>query len=451
MPEVSELKPCECRSCNAKSTWAQGFVKAWSPLRGSHSLCVTCWLYRRKYRGVYVRFMFWIAVVAAAAYYASESVPFAVLCTLALYAVAFVAVVMHELGHAAAAIALGFRVPAISLGGGLHAKVLPWRNTFVLLGPSPVEGLVVLYPPSTRHYRKKMALILAAGSLVNLLCAVSGLALLDGLALAVSWQGLVSLSVAVNLLMVLNLVPAVTNGSFGPLRSDGQQLLDLLKLGDAEIARRVAEGRLTEAHLAFYSGAFERAFAVIAPALESGAVSGKERVLATAVLIGCGKTEAGIELAKRYLRAGDLTQDERAVLMNNVAWALVDPIHSKLTPTTLAEADELSAAAMEVLPMANAVRGTRGAVLVEQGAYREALALLADARFRLESPWARATVKATLALAFAGLGDAGSAARALREAAELDPGNARVLKARERAARLLQGLQRHAAALPAGS
>jgi tetratricopeptide (TPR) repeat protein len=251
--------------------------------------------------------------------------------------------------------------------------------------------------------------------------------------------------------MVLNLVPAVTNGSFGPLRSDGQQLLDLLKLGDAEIARRVAEGRLTEAHLAFYSGAFERAHAVIAPALESGDVSGKERVLATAVLIGCGKTEAGIELAKRYLRAGDLTQDERAVLMNNVAWALVDPIHSKLTPTTLAEADELSAAAMEVLPMANAVRGTRGAVLVEQGAYREALALLADARFRLESPWARATVKATLALAFAGLGDAGSAARALREAAELDPGNARVLKARERAAGLLQGLQRHAAALPAGS
>jgi tetratricopeptide (TPR) repeat protein len=384
---------------------------------------------------VYGRWVFWTAFVALGSYYVTESIAQALLFTLVLYAIGYVAVVLHELGHAVTAVAVGFRVPAFSIGGGLHTKVVRWRDTFLLLGLSPIEGLVVLSPRSPRHYRKKMALILVAGSAANLLCAAIGYEVSGAHAVTLSTIGsdVALLFTGVNLLLVLNLLPIVSNGPFGALRSDGLQLLDLLKVDDAEIEKRVSEVRFTEAYLTFLYGDLERAHALIAPALESGELKGKERTLATAVLINLGRTEEGIALARRYLADGG-TPDERAMLMNNLAWALADPARGKLTPATLGEADELSASAMDVLPMANAVRGTRGAVLVEKGAYREAIELLADKRFRLEPRRTRAAVKAALALALAGLGDTAAAAKALQEAADLDPRSPHVRLAQARLA-----------------
>jgi predicted Zn-dependent protease len=208
----------------------------------------------------------------------------------------------------------------------------------------------------------------------------------------------------------------------------------LLKISDEEIERRIADARCTEALLAFHYGALERAHTIVAQMLESGAPLGKWRVLATAVLISIGKTQEGIDLARRYLGTGDGTLEERAILMNNLAWALVDPAQAPPAAAKLAEADELSAHAFAVLPMANAVRGTRAAVLVAKGQCREAVELLADKRFRLEPSWSRATVKATLALAFAELGDLEQAARTIEEAASLAPGNRQLARARTRVA-----------------
>ena len=124
------------------------------------------------------------------------------------------------------------------------------------------------------------------------------------------------------------------------------------------------------------------------------------------------------------------------MLMNNLACGLVDSPDGVVTPAKLAEADELSARAMDVLPMTNAVRATRAAVHIEKGAYRDAHRLLSDKRFRLEAPWIQAGVKALLALAVAGLGQIDAADAALREAARLDPDSAAVKQARERVARM---------------
>jgi tetratricopeptide (TPR) repeat protein len=442
MPEVSEPESCRCGSCGAKSSWIQGFVTTRRAIGRSRTECVTCWLYRRRYRGFYGRLALWACVLLLAGYYFGESVALAVPYALALYAAWYSAVVVHELGHASTAIALGFRVTALSLGGGLRTKILSWRNTFVLLSPSPVEGLVLLRPSSPRHYRKKMALILAAGPLANFLCGALTFAVLDAgwFATVAAVQSVAPLWIGVNLALVLNLLPIVSRSAFGPLQSDGLQLWVLPKLSDQEIERRIGGTRLNEAHLAFQYGAFERAHAVLeATVVLSGELRRKARALTTAVLISMGRTREGIELARRSLGENEVTPDERALLMNNLAWALVDPAAGELTPANLAEADELSARAMETLPMANGVRGTRGAVLVEKGAYREAVELLSDKRFRLEARWSRATVKATLALALAGLGNTAAAAAALRAAAALDPRSAHVERARERIARAVDG------------
>jgi hypothetical protein len=439
MSDGTDSKLSECRLCGAKSAWAQGFVTISGFIGGPRTICVTCWLYDRTYRAFYGRWVFWTVVVVLAGYYQTDSIALALQLALALYGVSYVAVVAHELGHALTAVALGFRVPVLSLGGGIRAKGLVVRNTFVLLGPSPVEGHVVLRPPTTRHYRKKMALILLAGSLTNLILA--GLALsAEGVIDSTPVRALAALVTAVNLLLVLNLLPWVSRGTFGQLRSDGLQLLELFKLGDAEIEKRVSDARFAEALVAFHYGAHERAYATIAPALAAAAdLQGTHRLLATAVLINAGKKAEGIELTRTYLGTGAGTIDERAILMNNLACALVDGDGAEPTPATLAEADELTTRAMEVLAMTNGVRATRAAVLIEKGAYREACELLSDKRFRLDPPWVRAIVKSGLAVALAGLGERVAAAEALREASRLSPGNAAVQRARERAAHLLQG------------
>ena len=94
---------------------------------------------------------------------------------------------------------------------------------------------------------------------------------------------------------------------------------------------------------------------------------------------------------------------------------------------------------------------TRASVLVELGAYREALALVSDKRFRLETRRTRATVQATLALALAGLGDTDAAATALRQGAELDPSNPHLCRARQRVARMPHSRQQEIVAdVPAG-
>ena len=215
MPEVSSPELCECRTCGAKSRWEQGFVKTRTLFGRTQTTCATCWLYDRKFRGVYVRWAFGAAWLVLGGYYVAESAALVVPLALAIYAILYVAVVAHELGHAAAALALGFRVTALSLGGGLHSKVLSWRKTFILLGPSPFEGLAVLSPPSTRRYRAKMALVLAAGAIANFLSAALGLLVLEleRPVFGTLEHELLYLWIGLNLLMVLNLLPIVSFSS----------------------------------------------------------------------------------------------------------------------------------------------------------------------------------------------------------------------------------------------
>jgi hypothetical protein len=422
----------ECKLCGAKSPWQQGFLDRRRPFFGQwYKVCVTCHAYALQFRWFYWRWAFAALTAIFLGTWITGGITTGLLVVLGLYVALYLAVVLHELGHAGTAIALGMRVVAMSLGGGLRTRVFSWRNIFVLLGPSPVEGLVVLSPDTTRHYRKKMALVLFAGPATNVLCALVGVAAF-GDAPRTLGSGFVGLWTAANVIMIFNLWPMSTRGAFGQLSSDGLQLLKLIKVSPAEVDKFVRDARLVEAHLAFAFDALDRAHAAIAPNIASNDLDGKGRVLATAVLVTKGDVAGGIELARRYLRADDNSDLERAVLMNNLAWALIDAPEGELTPARLAEADELSGAAMALLPMMTAVRGTRGAVLVERGKYREAAGLLGDRRFKLESRKRRAAVKATLALALAGLGELESAHRTLREAFALDAGNTRAQRVRAR-------------------
>jgi tetratricopeptide (TPR) repeat protein len=419
----------ECRRCGARSTWAAGFRPERRLFRGGTAeVCVTCWLYDLKHRRFYRAWGLALLVVLAFSYDRTGSVPGALLYTASLYVALFLALVVHEAGHALAGHAMGLRPCALSLGGGPNSKVLRWRDRYVLLSPVPVEGLVVLLPRDAERFRLKMAVTLLAGPLVNIVAGLLILYLGAGPSeMPDEAARFVLFFLVANGLGAMNLWPFEARSQFGVQRSDGRQLLELRKLGDAEIAKRVATAAIVHARIAFHHGDRERAYSLLEEAFPRDEWPPQAKWLASAALIDLGRLQEGIELTRRCLAADELADFERAVLENNLAFALLDSPGDHL-----AEADELSRAAFEVLPMTMGVRGTRGAVLVAKGDYRAAIALLEDRRFALESKRSRAIVKANLAVAYAGIGDGIPAARALAASAALEPGNAAFERAKTR-------------------
>ncbi len=77
--------------------------------------------------------------------------------------------VIHELGHALMAKALGWRVQKIVLGVGKPIFFTRWFYAPVEIRAVPFEGFVQIAPQSTHHARFKHALIYFAGPGVELL------------------------------------------------------------------------------------------------------------------------------------------------------------------------------------------------------------------------------------------------------------------------------------------
>lgn len=146
--------------------------------------------YHLPVRQIVTAVVFLTVLAAAFALLATESVPVAVVVAVALWASVWVNVVLHELGHLAAALLA--RVPVVAVR---IAPFTGWRNE-VLVRPSPSDPAV----------RARMVLVLLGGPLANLGTAVV-------LALAVprftiaTQIVLVEASCVALLLGVLNLVP----------------------------------------------------------------------------------------------------------------------------------------------------------------------------------------------------------------------------------------------------
>ncbi|MEO1593936.1 MAG: site-2 protease family protein [Pseudomonadota bacterium] len=411
-----------CRVCNAESEWTEGFVPATNVVHGPHHVCVTCVLYRQKYRNYYLWWFYWTAATVAFGYYLSGSIMDAVLFAIGGYALLYLAIVIHELGHLLAALAVGVHVPAISFGGGLRAKVLRFRDAFLILSPSPSEGMIITTHSTGEHYRKKTFLILLSGPLVNAIAALLGIA-----ALITFWGDLSKYaSAGIKLWIWINTYLAITNlfsfshkTAFGTVQSDGGQMWGLRKKTDEEIEEILRQRNVILASLEFQLGDMEKSLAIIEKAIEDGEDSVHTRSLVTATLAETGQLERGIVINRAYLESTELNVMERALLQNNLAFML----YLTDDDEALKEADTLSQRAMEVLPMIMAVRSTRASVLVATGRVEEGVAMLTDKRFKLETPSHQATVNLIRATGLARLGDREEASKSLNAARSLDPEN----------------------------
>jgi tetratricopeptide (TPR) repeat protein len=409
-----------CRLCGVESEWKGGFVDQTSVIRGPHQVCITCFTFRKKYRDYYLSWLWWSSAALVFGYRLTGSIEGGVLFGVGIYAAAYLSIVLHELGHWLAATALGVHVAAMSFGGGLRTKTFKVRNTFVLFGPAPSEGLVLPLHRTARHYRWKQMLIVVAGPAVNAAAAIPGLILLvntDYYDQGLAARSLLFWTIINAGLAICNLLPFRIKTAFTEQPSDGAQLLSLPKMSDERIDELIAARQRTLALLEFQYGDMNAGLAVIEDELERDDTSAHNQIVATALFAETGRLEKCIASGRKYLDSEGLAPMERAILQNNVANALFltgDPAH-------LDEADTLSAMAMETLPMLLAVRSTRGAVLIASGRYREGVDLLTDKRFRMETRRHRARVACGRAQGEAHLGRLEKAAASLREAMRLDP------------------------------
>lgn len=131
------------------------------------------------------------------------------------------ATVVHELGHAAAALAVGWHVHSIEIFG---TQYLVAEGRFAGRGPGPkVLGRVSTVPRSWRWPAREHIVMLAGGSAANLLVAAT----FFGFGLAAHAPVVLVLGVMQLYMGVLNLAPFTRLG--GQLRTDGLVILDSLR------------------------------------------------------------------------------------------------------------------------------------------------------------------------------------------------------------------------------
>ncbi len=333
------------------------------------------------------------------------------------YAILYLAMVLHELGHLAMAKALGLDVPMFSIGGGIRAMRARLGNTTVLIGPFAVEGYITINGHSVDLFKAQQSLVTAAGPVTNLLVAAVAFAHHMTIGFDVSTT-LVTLFIALNVMVgAINLVPMKARGPFGEIPSDGLQLWHLRCMPEAEIAQAMAASQLMHAFAEYQGGSPDTVLELLDQIPESGEVSNVARTLVTVCLAESGRLDEGIVAARELLDLADLEPYVEATAENNLAYVLL----LSRDPDVLEEAEQLARSAFQQLPMSLAVISTLGSVLVARGLYEEGLRLLSDRRFAMETRSHQASVLAARSLAERALGNPRRAMLSLSKAMRFDP------------------------------
>lgn len=409
-----------CLYCGVTSSFEEGYVDASSFRRGPGKCCITCKAYRDMFPGFYVNFAIGAAVALVIGFQMMESVAGAVAFAIAVYVAAYVTIMLHELAHAGAATLVGVGVPVFSVGGGRRLRVTRFAGRWLILGLAPSEGLIYTTYHSRNWFRAKTAFILAAGPLANFACAAIGYAWLGRIegGLPVYVETAAEIFVVFSLLSgIMNLIPFRSQTPYGPMSSDGQNILDLFSMSEEQVGQAIDQTTFVVAYFEFLFGDKSAVVEMLEPLLVRGDASIAIKILASAAYAETGEIDKGAALCRAALETDGLDTTQHAALLNNLACVLV----FKGTLDALAEADSLSKEAYELTPMVLAVRATRASTLVETGREEEALDLICDRRFRIEPKPTQAGVLCTQALAYSKLGRADLASMRLAQATRLAP------------------------------
>ena len=336
----------------------------------------------------------------------------------------WVTIMPHELAHAVAARAVGMQVFRIYVGSGSTLFACRIGGFDCEFRSLPTEGLVIAAHRVLRNLRARHFAFVLAGPAANFLLAAAVWVSSDPGSL---WdfgsleKGLApgpAFFYANVVVLLVNLWPRDVATMFGPLPSDGKQLLQAFFLHSGKVELYHAGGFVTEASFLHQQGETGKALARVEEGLSL--YSGNEMLLnwKGVLQLDHGNYEGARQCFLDLLEKPGLPPAARPILLNNVAYA--DALLDR--DDLLGEADSFSQEAMAAMSWMPAIRGTRGTVLVAMGRLEEGLKLLRESMAQASIPGDKAQNACLIAEAESRLGNYSVARNYLDEARRLEPG-----------------------------
>jgi tetratricopeptide (TPR) repeat protein len=399
-----------CRQCGAESSLDETYVTEVSVLGRARRYCPRCSRERNERNsrrivpilgGLVLLAFLLLSLGGSRTGSAAASAGWAI-ANLCLFLVFLeIATLPHELGHALAAHLLGLRVFSITCGVGPRVYERTVAGVRLRINAYPFGGFTLSTPRDPRLWRLKSFLVVAAGPAVNGILLVVVLVFVTDLRIESILEGLrpgLAFLGASLFLLILNLVPMTVESAAGLNLNDGLSLLRIPFLKPSDRVEALSARYVLEA-----LSCRERA---LLPEARSWAERGIDACpdspslhldlgLTLALLGECEKARREFVFVAELPGVPPAVQ---AIARNNLAWAnVVTGPNDRLE-----EADRVSQEALMTLGWMPALKGTRGAVLVELGRIEEGLVLLREAlrdgRDEDLHPMARATYSGALAL-----------------------------------------------------
>lgn len=400
----------ECCSCGARTEVEQSFHKARRSF--SHQkvyYCPLCWA-KWHQRFALFQLLLWvvlclvgIGMVVFASEGSEESTIGWVELNLVLgYLLLLIQILPHELGHAAAAYLLGWRVFKIALGQGKNLYRLRCGNIFVEINAIPTIGITQAGSASAKLYRLKKFLFVLAGPLTNAVLLTAILFLVPGSQLLAPLPGTklflwLALLGSCIVLLIGNLIPFQTKAVIGPaitlIDSDGLALSTALFLSSATIRKQQATYFLLEGFYSYLRDDDEAAKRWYEQGLEFSPEDPLNRIGLAMALLFLKEFQASRVQWLRVLEQ-ELPPAVRVSIEDNLAWT--DMVIGGAEH--LAEADRLSQETVQEQPWNPVFLGTRGSVLIELGQAEKGLPLVRRAFAAQDDPRVKALHACYLAL-----------------------------------------------------
>ena len=322
--------------------------------------------------------------------------------------------IVHELGHALAARALGWRVREIVIGFGRTLWKWQTGETRIKVKLAPIEGYVLPAPVDDSHVRLKSALVYAAGPGAELAVLLIMIVLFgwDTVFNDSDHVGLIALKTLAVVILVgagFNLLPFRTEGAV----SDGLGILSSPFMTREVIDMRLLTIELREVQSLLDAGNTGKAIQLLTPLLSRFPDNIALQLINGVAMTRDGRTDDARAMAKSRLadsRLSEATRREWLKLQATIELNAPDP-HFMTLDLAVQEALKLTPDAADLLAV-------KGASLVLRGDYEAGGNLLAHAWRKGGDPDDDPLMLAFLSIAAVKVGNREAAAH-FREAFEL--------------------------------
>jgi tetratricopeptide (TPR) repeat protein len=416
----------KCGGCGCESEVEEAFRKHKAGLSGQPTmLCPECWSKQYIAMSKMSFSLIGIAFVGGLIihYFDPSNFLAALLINVVLlYIFMLTTVVPHELGHAIAGRLLGYKVFRVIIGYGkvlFKRRFLGWEWEF---RPFPIGGVTVIAIRSSRFYRLRRFVMLLAGPLVNVIFIVLLFWILPkgGSLSSYSLQGVapaLDFFLANAVLLGLNLWPYKITTAAGVTENDGLALITIPFSKRKKIEEHLSAYYFLASHDLSRQKQYVQAIRVCEEGLGLYPDAVPLRMQLGIVFLALNEFEKARASFTELLTRKDIKPGQKMIILNNIAYTNLLSGRTDLTE----EANRYSEEAYKNIPWVPAVKGTRGAVLVETGRVDEGLVLLREAFDAYSEPEGKALNAAHIALGEKLRGNTEESMRYLKVAHTLDP------------------------------